>query len=84
MLGKIGKILEFLAGLSILIDIWGPERIRSFGKALRFWKARKLLRTGQTASGGAFWGRYSEPGSSTPSYPFSPQARQSTSTPYPA
>jgi hypothetical protein len=30
---RIGKILEFLGGAMILVDIIGPERLRAWGQA---------------------------------------------------
>lgn len=33
--GRIGKVLEFAAGLTIVAEIIGPERLRRFGRSMR-------------------------------------------------
>ena len=43
MLGKLGKILEFVGGLSIVFDIWGPATIQKLGRSLRYWDPESTL-----------------------------------------
>jgi hypothetical protein len=35
--GRIGKIMEFAAGLSIVVDILGPQRLTAIGDSLHDW-----------------------------------------------
>jgi hypothetical protein len=42
--GRAGKLLEFTAGLVILVDVIGPERIRRWGLSLRRSSPRDALR----------------------------------------
>ena len=33
--GRLGKVLQFLAGLTVVLDLVGPDRLRAFGGRLR-------------------------------------------------
>jgi hypothetical protein len=42
--GRIGKIVQLIAALTILAEIVGPERLRTFGKSLRAQFGVRLLK----------------------------------------
>ncbi|MFF0723077.1 hypothetical protein [Micromonospora sp. NPDC003816] len=45
--GRIGKILQFLGGLTVVFDLLGPERLRRWGDRLREPDAERLERVGK-------------------------------------